>query len=108
MARDRQRHPEIDVRTTCQRKYESKDLARGRNGGTGKRFAALIDDPLRQWKLSPMDVECYSRWYDYSRARDEMLKATDSRHAPWYMVRTDDKRRSRLKRKCPLSGVKRT
>jgi polyphosphate kinase 2 len=61
-----------------------------------KRFAARVDDPLRQWKLSPMDVESYSRWYDYSRARDKMLKATDSKHAPWYIVRSEDKRRGRL------------
>jgi polyphosphate kinase 2 len=61
-----------------------------------RRFAARVDDPLRQWKLSPMDVESYSRWYDYSRARDAMLKATDSKHAPWVLVRTDDKRRGRL------------
>jgi polyphosphate kinase 2 (PPK2 family) len=60
------------------------------------RFAARIDDPLRQWKLSPMDLESYRRWYDYSRARDTMLKATDSKHAPWYVVRSDDKRRARL------------
>jgi polyphosphate kinase len=61
-----------------------------------KRFAARIDDPLRQWKLSPMDVESYRRWYDYSRARDSMLAATDSKHAPWRLVRSDDKRRARL------------
>ncbi len=61
-----------------------------------KRFAARINDPLRQWKLSPMDVESYSRWYDYSRARDMMLEATDSKHAPWYIVRSNDKRRARL------------
>jgi polyphosphate kinase 2 len=61
-----------------------------------KRFAARIDDPLRQWKLSPMDIESYSRWYDYSRARDKMLKATDSKDAPWYIIRSDDKRRGRL------------
>ena len=61
-----------------------------------RRFAARVDDPLRQWKLSPMDVESYSRWYDYSRARDAMLKATDSKHAPWVIVRSDDKRRARL------------
>ena len=61
-----------------------------------RRFAARVNDPLRQWKLSPMDVESYTRWYDYSRARDAMLKATDSRHAPWSIVRTDDKRRGRL------------
>jgi len=61
-----------------------------------RRFAARIDDPLRQWKLSPMDIESYSRWYDYSRARDSMLKSTDSKHAPWCIVRSDDKRRGRL------------
>jgi polyphosphate kinase 2 len=60
------------------------------------RFHARIDDPLRQWKLSPMDTESYRRWYDYSRARDMMLKATHSRHAPWTIVRSDDKRRARL------------
>ncbi len=61
-----------------------------------RRFAARVEDPMRQWKLSPMDVESYSRWYDYSRARDAMLKATDSKHAPWALVHTDDKRRGRL------------
>src|SRR5205823_1109847 len=61
-----------------------------------RRFAARIDDPMRQWKLSPMDIESYSRWYDYSRARDAMLEKTDSKHAPWYIVRSDDKRRARL------------
>ena len=61
-----------------------------------RRFRARIDDPMRQWKLSPMDIESYHRWYDYSRARDQMLEATDSKHAPWYIVRSDDKRRARL------------
>jgi polyphosphate kinase len=61
-----------------------------------RRFLARIDDPLRQWKLSPMDLESYRRWYDYSRARDLMLQSTDSPHAPWYVVRSDDKRRARL------------
>jgi polyphosphate kinase 2 len=61
-----------------------------------KRFLARIDDPLRHWKLRPMDLESYKRWYDYSRARDMMLKATDSKHAPWQIVRSDDKRRARL------------
>jgi len=61
-----------------------------------RRFLARINDPLRQWKLSPMDVESFGRWYEYSKARDLMLKATDSKHAPWYIVRTDDKRRARL------------
>ena len=61
-----------------------------------KRFLARINDPLRQWKLSPMDIKSYERWYDYSRARDDMLDATDSAHAPWHVVRTDDKKRGRL------------
>jgi polyphosphate kinase 2 len=61
-----------------------------------RRFNARIRDPLRQWKLSPMDVESYSRWYDYSRARDKMLQATDTKDAPWYIVRSDDKKRARL------------
>lgn len=61
-----------------------------------RRFNARIEDPLRQWKLSDMDLKSYSRWYDYSRARDAMLKMTDSKHAPWYIVRNDDKRRGRL------------
>jgi polyphosphate kinase 2 len=61
-----------------------------------KRFHARIDDSLRQWKLSPMDLESYRRWYDYSRARDMMLEKTDSKHAPWHIVRSDDKRRGRL------------
>jgi polyphosphate kinase 2 (PPK2 family) len=61
-----------------------------------RRFEARIDDPLRQWKLSPMDLPSRERWYDYSRARDRMLKATDTRVAPWYILRSDDKRTARL------------
>ncbi|MBX3414952.1 MAG: polyphosphate kinase 2 [Pirellulales bacterium] len=61
-----------------------------------RRFEARIDDPLRQWKLSPMDLPSRSKWYQYSRARDEMLAATDTAHAPWYILRSDDKRRARL------------
>jgi polyphosphate kinase 2 len=61
-----------------------------------KRFAARLEDPLRQWKLSPMDIESYRRWYEYSKARDMMLKTTDSDHAPWHIVLSDDKRRARL------------
>ena len=61
-----------------------------------RRFEARIEDPLRQWKLSPMDLPARKRWYDYSRARDLMLEATDTEYAPWYLVRTDDKRRGRL------------
>ena len=61
-----------------------------------KRFLARINDPLRQWKLRPMDLPSRARWYDYSRARDEMLKATDSEQAPWHILRSDDKKRARL------------
>ena len=61
-----------------------------------RRFEARMEDPLRQWKLSPMDIESYQRWYDYSRARDMMFKATHSKHAPWHIIRSDDKRRARL------------
>ena len=61
-----------------------------------RRFEARINDPLRQWKLSPMDLPSRQRWYDYSRARDLMLEATDTADAPWYIVRSDNKRRARL------------
>ena len=61
-----------------------------------RRFAARIDDPLRQWKLSPVDLPSRTRWYDYSRARDLMLEATDTKLAPWHIVRSDDKKRARL------------
>jgi polyphosphate kinase len=61
-----------------------------------RRFAARVEDPLRQWKLSPVDLPSRERWYDYSRARDVMLDATDTNHAPWYIARSDDKKRARL------------
>jgi polyphosphate kinase 2 len=61
-----------------------------------RRFEARVADPLRQWKLSPMDLPSRTRWYDYSRARDLMLKKTDTRIAPWHIVRSDDKRTARL------------
>jgi polyphosphate kinase 2 len=61
-----------------------------------RRFEARIDDPRRQWKLSPMDLPSRERWYDYSRARDMMLEATDTDFAPWHIIRSDDKRRARL------------
>jgi polyphosphate kinase 2 (PPK2 family) len=61
-----------------------------------RRFKARIEDPLRQWKLSNMDLPSRAKWYEYSRARDAMLKATDTSWAPWYIVRSDDKRRARL------------
>jgi polyphosphate kinase 2 len=61
-----------------------------------KRFEGRINDPMRQWKLSPMDLPSREKWYEYSRARDAMFKATDTEHAPWYIVRSDDKKRARL------------
>jgi polyphosphate kinase 2 len=61
-----------------------------------RRFEARIEDPLRQWKLSPTDLCSRSRWFEYSRARDIMLEATDTDFAPWYIVPSDDKRRARL------------
>src|SRR5215475_15867682 len=61
-----------------------------------RRFEARINDPLRQWKLSPTDLYSRSRWFEYSRARDVMLEATDTKFAPWYIVPADDKRRARL------------
>src|SRR5262245_49585901 len=61
-----------------------------------RRFEARINDPLRQWKLSPTDLWSRSRWFEYSRARDIMLEATDTEYAPWYIVASDDKRRDRL------------
>jgi len=61
-----------------------------------RRFEARIEDPLRQWKLSPTDLCSRSKWFAYSRARDAMLEATDTKFAPWYIVLSDDKRRARL------------
>src|SRR5438477_3082162 len=61
-----------------------------------RRFEARIEDPVKQWKLSPMDLESYERWYAYSRARDMMLEATDTEESPWYVVPSDDTRRARL------------
>ena len=61
-----------------------------------RRFEARIEDPVRQWKLSPMDLPSRTKWYEYSRARDLMLKHTDTRKAPWTIVPSDDKRTARL------------
>ena len=61
-----------------------------------RRFEARVDDPLRQWKLSPMDLPSRAKWFEYSRARDMMLEATDTKDAPWYILRSDDKKRARL------------
>jgi polyphosphate kinase 2 len=70
-----------------------------------RRFEARIEDPIRQWKLSPMDLESYSRWYAYSRARDMMLETTDTKEAPWHIVRSNDKRRARLNRLAHLLSL---
>ena len=61
-----------------------------------RRLKARIDDGRKVWKLSPMDLDSYGRWYDYSRARDDMFAATDTESAPWYVANSDDKRRARL------------
>jgi polyphosphate kinase 2 len=61
-----------------------------------RRFEARITDPVRQWKLSPMDLPSRSKWFEYSQARDKMLKATDTKWAPWHILRSDDKKRARL------------
>ena len=61
-----------------------------------RRLTARIDDGRKVWKLSPMDLKSYSRWYDYSRARDDMFQATDTSWAPWYVVNSNDKKRARL------------
>jgi len=61
-----------------------------------RRFEARVEDPLRQWKLSPMDLPSRSKWFEYSRARDQMLDATDTQWAPWYILHSDDKKRARL------------
>jgi len=61
-----------------------------------RRFERRAEDPLRQWKLSPMDLPSRERWYEYSKARDAMLDATDTKHAPWFVLRSDDKKSARL------------
>jgi polyphosphate kinase 2 (PPK2 family) len=66
------------------------------NAEQARRFQARIEDPLRQWKLSKTDLPSRTKWYEYSRARDAMFKATDSKQAPWFIVDSDDKKRARL------------
>ena len=61
-----------------------------------RRFLRRIEDPMRRWKLSPMDLESHRRWYDYSRARDAMFAATDTPQSPWYVVSSNEKKRARL------------
>ncbi len=87
--------------------FEEKFLVRGgirlikfwlevSNKEQARRFEKRIEDPVRQWKLSPMDLPSRERWYEYSRARDAMLEATDTKAAPWHIVPSDDKKRARL------------
>jgi polyphosphate kinase 2 len=66
------------------------------NEEQAKRFQARIEDPIRQWKLSVMDLPSREKWFEYSKARDRMLDATDTKHAPWHIVRSDDKKSARL------------
>jgi polyphosphate kinase 2 len=66
------------------------------NDEQARRFEARIEDPLRQWKLSPMDLPSREKWYEYSKARDLMLAATDTKHAPWRILRSDNKKSARL------------
>jgi polyphosphate kinase 2 len=66
------------------------------NDEQARRFKARITDPLRQWKLSPMDLPSREKWYEYSKARDMMLEATDTKHAPWHILRSDNKKAARL------------
>jgi polyphosphate kinase 2 len=61
-----------------------------------RRFRDRLEDPMRRWKLSPMDLESITRWEDYSRAKDEMFRSTDIPEAPWYVVESEDKRRARI------------
>ena len=61
-----------------------------------RRLESRINDPSKVWKLSSMDLKSYSRWFDYSKARDDMFRATDTSWAPWYVAYTDDKKRGRL------------
>ena len=61
-----------------------------------RRFRQRVEDPVRQWKLSPMDVESYRRWWDYTAAYAEMIRATDTDHAPWWVVNSSDKKRARI------------
>jgi polyphosphate kinase 2 (PPK2 family) len=88
--------PQIEAYIAADGIYLVKFWLEVSNQEQERRFKARIEDPLRQWKLSPMDLPSRTRWYDYSRARDLMLEATDTQIAPWYIVRSDDKKRARL------------
>jgi polyphosphate kinase 2 len=88
--------PEVEAYTTSSGILLLKYWLEVGNEEQERRFQARIEDPMRQWKLSPIDLPSRERWYDYSRARDQMLKATDTKTAPWFIVRSDDKKRARL------------
>jgi polyphosphate kinase 2 len=109
--------PEFEKYVTSNRIILIKFWLEVSNEEQERRFKARISDPLRQWKLSPTDLPSRARWFDYSRARDIMLDATDTEAAPWYIVRSDDKKRARLNciahflslipyRRAPREGVK--
>ena len=83
--------PAVGTSGGSERDYPGQVLVRGQSGGTDPPFLARINDGRKIWKLSPMDLESHRRWYDYSRARDDMLLATDTPFAPWYIVNADDK-----------------
>ena len=79
-------------RRSCCASTGSRSATRSRR----RRFRSRLEDPMRRWKLSPMDLESITRWEDYSRAKDEMMVHTDIPEAPWYVVESDDKRRARI------------
>jgi polyphosphate kinase 2 (PPK2 family) len=78
------------------RRHPAQILARGEPGEQTRRLEARVDDGRKTWKLSPMDIKSYTRWDDYSKARDDMFAETDTPWAPWFVARSDDKRRARL------------
>ena len=84
--RGKQHHRALEVRIGERRSREEQT----------RRLESRIDDPRKIWKLSPMDLKSYSRWHDYSRARDDMFKMTDTKFAPWHVARSEDKKRVRL------------
>ena len=88
--------PEIERYITAAGIYLIKIWLESSDKEQKRRFEARMEDPLRQWKLSPMDLPSRSKWFEYSRARDMMLDATDTKWAPWYILRSDDKKRARL------------
>ena len=82
-----------EIRTIILRRQTTAEISPAEQT---RRLESRIHDPRKIWKLSPMDLKSYSRWYDYSRARDAMFAASDTSWAPWYVTRSDDKMRARL------------